>query len=258
MAVAAAVGQLPSPLAHSQMPGGPTQLGAITLPTVLVAGLVDGLNPCAFALLLVFIASALALTEQRASAGHAQSRAIVLGPGAVYISGIFITYLALGAGLLGVASFLASTHFVSRFAALASIGLGLLLVKEAVLPELGSVLAMPSGLHATARRWLGRSSLPGLFGAGVLVGLCTVPCSGVVYLAVLALLATQATQLEGFAYLVLYNLAFIAPLVLILLVASSRPLLNRLGRWQLHHRGALKLAMGSTTVLLGLAILRVV
>ncbi|MHB1131573.1 MAG: hypothetical protein ACYC4L_04215 [Chloroflexota bacterium] len=136
--------------------------------------------------------------------------------------------------------------------------LGLVLLKEALLPELGSVLAMPGGMHATARRWLGRTSVPALFGAGVLVGLCTVPCSGAIYLAVLALLAAQTTQEEGFAYLVVYNLAFIVPLVLILVAASSRQLLNRLGRWQLHHRQTMKLAMGTLTVLLGLAILRIV
>lgn len=258
MTVAAMLGQLPGPLSHSQLPGTPTQLGSITLPAVLAAGLVDGLNPCAFALLLVFIASTLALTEHGALSGRGPSRAAVLVPGTIYISGIFVTYLALGIGLLGVASLLTSTHAVSRFAALAAIVLGLLLLKEGLLPELGSVLAMPHGMHDTARRWVRRTSVPALFGAGVLVGLCTVPCSGAIYLAVLALLAGQATQAEGFAYLLVYNLAFIAPLVLILLLASRRAVLNHLGRWQLHHRHSLKVAMGSLTVLLGLVILRVV
>lgn len=258
MATTAALGQLPGPQLHAPMAGAPSQLGAITLPAVLAAGLVDGLNPCAFALLLVFIASALALTEQSAFVGRGHSRAAVLIPGAVYISGIFVTYLALGLGLLGLATLFTSTHAVSRFAALAAVGLGLLLLKEALLPELGSVLAMPRGMHDRARRWIRRTSVPALFGAGVLVGLCTVPCSGAIYLAVLALLAAQATQVEGFAYLVLYNLAFIAPLLLILLVASSRGVLNNLGRWQLHHRQSLRIAMGSLTILLGLAILRVV
>lgn len=88
------------------------------------------------------------------------------------------------------------------------------------------------------------------------MGLCTVPCSGAIYLAVLALLAAQTTRLEGFAYLVHYNLAFVAPLVVILLAAANRPLLNRLGRWQLHNRGGLKFVLGTVTVLLGLGILQ--
>jgi cytochrome c biogenesis protein CcdA len=178
--------------------------------------------------------------------------------GSVYISGIFVTYLTLGLGLLSAASFFSRTHAVSRFAALVAIGLGLLLLKEALLPELGTLLAVPAGLHEPMRKWARATTVPGLFGAGVLVGLCTVPCSGAIYLAVLALLAAQATRLEGSAYLVIYNLAFVVPLVVILVAASSRPLLNRLGHWQLHHRGGLRLALGTLTVLLGLGILLVV
>lgn len=258
LAVVAAAGWLPGP----GLQGGTAShaaLTSLTLPIVLGAGLADGFNPCAFAVLLVFIASTLALLErQAATRAAAHPRRTLLGLGGVYISGIFVTYLSLGLGLLGAASFFSRTHAVSRFAALLAIVLGLLLLKEALLPELGTLLAVPASLHGAMRRWAQATTVPALFGAGVLVGLCTVPCSGAIYLAVLALLAAQATRLEGFAYLVLYNLAFILPLVVLLAAASSRTLLNRLGRWQLHHRAGLKLALGTLTILLGLGILLVV
>lgn len=59
-----------------------------------------------------------------------------------------------------------------------------------------------------------------MFAAGVLVGLCTVPCSGAIYLAVLGLLASQATFPKGLAYLGLYNALFVLPLVALLAVAG--------------------------------------
>lgn len=59
-----------------------------------------------------------------------------------------------------------------------------------------------------------------LFGAGVLVRLCTVPCSGA-------------------GYLVLYNLVFVGPLVAILARSSRPPIYQKMARWQLHRRGAL-------------------
>ena len=258
LGVAAAAGLLPGPAQYPATDGGHTALRTVTLPVVLGAGLADGFNPCAFAVLLVFIASTLALVERQTAVYQAgRARAAMLGMGGIYISGIFVTYLSLGLGLLGAASFFTSTHVVSRLAALAAVLLGVLLLKEALLPELGTLLTVPPGLHDRMRRWAQRTSPPALFGSGVLVGLCTVPCSGAIYLAVLALLAAQATRLEGFAYLVLYNLAFVLPLVIILVAASSRSILNRLGRWQLHHRGGLKLALGSLTVFLGLGILLV-
>jgi cytochrome c-type biogenesis protein len=94
-----------------------------------------------------------------------------------------------------------------------------------------------------------------MFSAGILVDLCTVPCSGAIYLAVLGLLATQTTYAEGLGYLVLYNAIFVLPLVAMLAVASSRAVFNTLGRWQLHHRGALKLSLGAGPIGLGLLLL---
>ena len=74
-------------------------------------------------------------------------------------------------------------------------------------------------------------------------------------LAVLGLLATQATYGEGFSHLVLSNAIFVLPLVAMLAIASSRAVFNTLGRWQLHHRGALKLGLAAGAIGLGLLLL---
>ena len=226
----------------------------LTLPVVVVAALLDSINPCAFAVLLTFIAATLVLAE-RASAQGLAARWFLWRTGLVYIAGIFLTYLGLGLGLLGFASALGQTHWVGRIAALGAIGLGLLALQEVLVPEWGARLAVPTGLRTRLHGLTGRATLPAVFGAGVLVGLCTVPCSGAIYLAVLGLLATQATLAEGLGYLVLYNLLFVLPLVGLLAVAGSRPLFNRLGRWQLHHRDALKSGLGLSAMGLGLVLL---
>jgi cytochrome c-type biogenesis protein len=233
----------------------------LTLPAVIGAALIDSLNPCAFALLLVFVATMLAMLQRQPDvAGAARARRWLLARGGIYVFGIFLTYLVLGFGLLGALQFakiLSSTHLVSRTAALVALGLGLLAFQEALLPELGSRLSA----HVDMMRMRGlvtRLTVPGLFGAGVLVGLCTVPCSGSVYLAVLALLSTQATVLAGVGYLVLYNVVFVAPLVIVLALASSPPVYRRLARWQLRQRLALKLGTGIVTIAVGLLTLMVV
>ncbi len=227
---------------------------ALTLPVVVSAALVDSINPCAFAVLLTFIAATMVLAE-RASAGGFQARWFLWRMGLVYVLAVFVTYLGLGLGLLGFASALGQTHWVGRVAALGAIGLGVLALQEALVPEWGVRLGVPDGLHDRLHTLTRRATLPAVFAAGVLVGLCTVPCSGAIYLGVLALLATQTTYLEGFGYLVLYNAIFVLPLLAMLVVASSRVVFNRLGRWQLHHRAQLKLGLGVAAVLLGLALL---
>jgi cytochrome c biogenesis protein CcdA len=230
----------------------------MTLGAVLIAGLADGFNPCAFTVLLLFITSLLAAVQARGVESAVPLRGRVIGLGSIYIAAVFLTYLALGVGLLWTTTLFTQRHLPARLGALLSITLGLWMLKDYFLPGLGFPLAAPAAVGRWARASARRATVPALVGGGVLIGLCTVPCSGAVYLAVLSLLAAQASVLAGFGYLVLYNALFVLPLVGILLLASARPALNRLARWNLHHRERVRLALGSGVVLMGFVILATV
>jgi len=62
----------------------------------------------------------------------------------------------------------------------------------------------------------------------------------------------------GYSYLLLYNIVFILPLVVILIAASARPTLNRLAHWNLRHKQWVRLALGGGVVAMGLLILATV
>jgi len=230
-------------------------LPTVTLATVVIAGVADGFNPCAFTVLLLFITSLLAAAQARGAEGAAGLRARVIALGSVYIAAVFLTYLALGVGLLSTASVFTERHLPARLGAVLSIALGLWMLKDYFLPEIGLRLAAPAALGDWARAAARRMTVPSLIGGGILIGLCTVPCSGAVYLAVLSLLAAQPSALAGFGYLVLYNIMFVLPLAAILVIASARPALNRLAHWNLHHREWVRLGLGSGVVLMGFVIL---
>ncbi|MCC6611852.1 MAG: cytochrome C biogenesis protein [Anaerolineae bacterium] len=232
-------------------------LPQITLPTLIVAGLVDGINPCAFTVLLLFITT-LTATLKAGDQNVTALRARLFGTGSIYIAAIFLTYLALGIGLLSSFSFLTQQHLPARIAALIAVLLGLWMLKDYFLPEMGWRLQAPARLGSLAHRMGEKVTIPALVLGGFLIGLCTVPCSGAVYLAVLSLLALQPTALLGYFYLVLYNVVFILPLVVVLLAAASRPTLNRIAHWNLHHKEWVRLALGSGVVAMGLLILATV
>jgi len=229
-------------------------LPQITLATVLVAGVIDGINPCAFTVLLLFI-TALTTTLQVGEYNMMRLRARMLGLGSIYIGSIFLTYLALGVGVLASLDFFTRQHIPARVGALLAILFGLWMLKDYFLPELGWRLQAPARVGAIARTMAKKATLPALIVGGFLIGLCTVPCSGAVYLGVLSLLALQPTALQGYAYLMLYNVVFVLPLLVILVAASSRPMVNRLAHWNLHHKEWVRLALGSGVVVMGLAIL---
>jgi cytochrome c biogenesis protein CcdA len=178
--------------------------------------------------------------------------------GSIYIAAVFLTYLALGVGVLKSLDFFTRQHAPARFGALLAILFGLWMLKDYFLPDLGWRLQAPGKVGEIARQSARKATIPALVVGGFLIGLCTVPCSGAVYLAVLSLLALQPSALLGYGYLVLYNLVFVLPLVVILVAASARPTLNRLAHWNLHHKEWVRLVLGSGVVVMGLVILATV
>ncbi len=253
-------------LATAQRPAEHQGLTDLSLATIITAGLLDGLNPCAFGVLILFATFALGLAARQSLAPGGAARIAdlgaasrtVLGLGGVFVLGVFLAYVLIGLGLLTAltaATSVASSHLPSRVAALIAIGLGLWMIRDVLLPDAGWQLAAPGVLHGRIRGWARTSSPLALFGGGILIGLCTVPCSGAVYLGVVALLSTGGTFASGLAGLLLYNVATITPLVLLLVLASRPGLIRRLNRWHLEHAVATKLGLALFVLALGFAIL---
>ena len=221
----------------------------LSVPAILGAGFIDGFNPCAFGVLILFATFALGLAARESLAGEggpgagaarvgAASRH-VLGLGAFFVAGVLITYFLLGLGLLTVLASLTDfggNHLPSRIAALIAVGLGLWMIRDLLLPDARWKLEAPHSLHGRMRDWARVTSPVALFGGGVLIGLCTVPCSGAVYLGVVALLSTSGTVGGRPGGLALYNLAYITPLVVLLVLASRPGLIRVLNRWHLEQR----------------------
>jgi len=240
---------------HAPSAAAASLLPAATLGAVIIAALVDGFNPCAFTVLLLFITALLASTREQNPESAVSLRGRVVGLGSIYIASVFLTYLALGVGLFSTAAIFTQRHLPARLGAVMAIALGLWMLKDYFVPELGFRLQAPAAVSRWARASAQKATVPALIIGGILIGLCTLPCSGAVYLAVLSLLAMQSTTLAGFGYLVLYNALFVLPLVVILLLASARPALNRLAHWNLHHRERVLLGIGSGVVVTGFLIL---
>lgn len=227
-------------------PAVPVETERSLLPLVLATGLVDGLNPCAFAVLLFFIA--FLFTIQR-TAGT------VWAMGLIYVAAIYLAYFLIGLGLMQAVIFAGSHHLMARIGAWLVIGLGMINLKDVFFPHLPIHLRIPTIAHGTIRDWLKRATFPAAGIGGFLVGLCTFPCSGGIYVAIVGLLATQATYLQGVGYLGLYNLAFILPLLAILVGVGNRRVMHHIRLAERSSRRWLRLASGLAMVAVGIVIL---
>ncbi len=260
VAVASAAAVLATAPHHEVGASGTT----LSVPAILAAGVLDGFNPCAFGVLILFATFALSFAARESLAAGAgagdvrRASKTVLGLGSVFVVGVSLTYFALGLGMLtflSAATDFGANHLPTRVAALVAVALGLWMLRDVLLPEAGFQLAAPAALHGRMRDWVRKTSPVALFTCGVLIGLCTVPCSGAVYLAVVALLTASGTYAAGLGGLVLYNLAYITPLVALLVLASRPRFIRVLNRWHLAHAAGTKLLLATVVLALGFAIL---
>ncbi len=223
------------------MEGSPLLLSA-----VLSAGFLDGVNPCAFAVLLFLLAFLFTIRKLRAD---------ILKIGAIYLAAIYGTYFLIGLGILKALTLTNQPHLVARIGAYLVIFLGLINLKTYLLPALPLRLTIPHFGWERIKEWIYKATLPSTVVAGFLVGICTLPCSGGIYVATLGLLASKATYMKGLAYLALYNAAFILPLAIILVATTNRLAAKRLAQWEREHTGLMRLGSGLAMVGLGLVIL---
>lgn len=220
--------------------------GTWLLPLVAIAALIDSINPCALSILLLTIVFLF---------GIGQGRAGILKLGAVYIAGIFLAYLAIGFGIIHALHLFNTPHFMAKVGATIMIVWGALELITVYVPSFPIQLRIPQAAHGAMARLMNRASMPAVFALGALVGLCEFPCTGGPYLMVLGLLHDSATYLKGAGYLILYNLIFILPLVIVLAIASEHSLLEKVNTWRKSNTRAMRLWGGAAMIAFGVILL---
>ena len=227
-------------------PASPVEDERALLPLVLATGFLDGLNPCAFAVLLFFVAFLFTIHR---TAGT------VWVMGLIYVGAIYLAYFLIGLGLMQAVLFANDHHLMAKVGSWLVIGLGLINLKDTFFPQLPVHLRIPTIAHGTIQDWLKRATLPAAGVGGFLVGLCTFPCSGGIYVAIVGLLAARTTYLQGVGYLGLYNLAFVGPLLIILAGVGNRRVMHRIRLVELSSRRWVRLGTGLGMVAVGAVIL---
>ena len=228
---------------------------------VAIAGLIDGVNPCAFTT-IVFFLSMLAYLKK--------TRRELLVVGAGFTVGMFAAYFLLGLGLLGaVRAFSVSRGLSSGLAC----GVAVLAFALAAWSFIDAVRYIRTGdakhvtlglpkrvkdrIHKVIRSGLGtRGLVIGSLAVGFLVSLLESLCTGQVYLPTIVFV-TRAPGLRAAAvgYLLLYNAMFVLPLVGILALTYFGVRSEALGNLLRKRLALAKLAMAGLFASLGVLVI---
>ena len=198
----------------------------LTFGLVTLTALLDSINPCAISVLLLTIGFLINLGKVRS---------YILKIGLSYTFAIYLTYLAIGLGVLRALSVFGFPHVLAQIGAF-------ILALTAIINLLGLAfkkfpirLKMPDASHSILAKYIHQATLPSAIILGILVGLFEFPCTGGPYLTILSLLHDRATFLQGLGYLSYYNLIFVSPLLILLIVASQPGLLAKVNDFKKQH-----------------------
>ena len=229
---------------------------SLSLPVILLAGLVDGFNPCAFSIIIV-LAGILAV-------GGRMRRARLAG-GLSFCVASYATYMAMGFGLVSairaVSGFGFAVDVVFAVLAVSLFVLSVLSFRDALRYHKQRVpaaitLQLPDKVKSMIRSvasssWSGPAVVGTGLACGVVVTLLDSLCTGQVYVPVLALLAKEQHSVRALVLLALYNLAFIAPLVVVFILAAKGADSKRMSRWSKRNVVPSKIFLGIVFAVLG-------
>ncbi len=228
----------------------------LTLVAVITGGLLDGINPCAFATLIFLISYLTYLGKCRQE---------VLMTGAWFTVGVFVAYFAIGLGLLEILKQMADLgrlrHTVNLLLSIILAVLGGISLADYFRIRAGNAARIQLQLPLRLKQWIHRiireRSVAGVrcsgFVMGFFVACLEFPCTGQIYFPIVAMLRTGAPKTGALIYLFVYNLMFILPLILVFLLVYCGVTSQRLSRAMQQSLGKVKLL--TTFFLWGLALL---
>jgi cytochrome c biogenesis protein CcdA len=229
--------------------------------TVLLAGLVDGLNPCAFATLIFFV-------SYLAASGR-QGREVLLAGGA-FTLGVFLAYIAVGLGLYRLLDVVQSevpfaaqiSRVVYGLTALLCVGLAVFSFLDYLKARRGQIqdmsLSLPARLRDRVRHVIragqrARSYVLAMFATGLIISLLELACTGQIYLPTIIYMTSEpGLRARGAVFLLLYNLAFVVPLVAVFVLTYFGTTSLQLGLFLRRRAATVKLV--TTLVFASLAV----
>ena len=223
-------------------------IGTPALLTVIGAALVDSINPCAIAVLLILLSAFLL------GAGN-KKRALLAG--LAFTLSIYLAYFLFGLGLFSAIQVSGWADLISRLVGVLAVVIGLLNIKDYFWYRGGGfAMEIPRSWRHTLKDIIYKATSPlGAFLVGFVVVLFELPCTGGPYFFVLGLLAKSLTLVGAVPYLLLYNIFFVLPLLLILgLVFWGYATVEKAAEWKERNTRLLHLIAGVVLTVLGIIV----
>ena len=215
--------------------------------TIVGAGLLDGVNPCAFATLIFFISYLMMRSKKKSD---------ILLVGGAFAAGVFLAYFLAGLGLYKYVAqakwFFAIAKWFYLVVGIFAVIIALLSLRDAWRTRHGRLdsmtLQLPSRskniIHSLIRRTANTGFLAtSAFLVAFPVSLFEFLCTGQTYLPTIVFIYSQnALRMRATILLAIYNMMFVLPLIVVAVVAYLGATSERMVAWLNRNTTVVKMA----------------
>lgn len=243
------IAELEKELSEVADAGGAGLLGTSDTLGIMGAALADSVNPCAILVLVLLLTFTSFIQE---------SRKRLIWTAASFIFSVFVTYMLVGVGIVKAVTFLGLSEALRNIVGVIAIVVGLLNLKDWFAYRAGGfAIEIPRAWRPFLYKMLRKATNPAsAFVMGVFATLVEFPCTGGPYFFALGILAKWGMGPSFFAYLALYNIIFVSPLIVIsVLIYLGKLTLETATDWQAQYSRRLHLAAGLLMLAAGIAVL---
>ncbi|WP_458401568.1 hypothetical protein [Candidatus Avelusimicrobium sp.] len=231
-----------------------TAFSKITFWAIIGAGLVDGVNPCAFAVIVFFI-SFLSV--------YKYTRREILVVGSAYCAAVFVAYVLIGLGLFQFLYAMRGFYWVIKgfyvVSALLCLGFFVLSLYDFIIYQKTKksekmLLQLSQNQKVRIHKIMGfflRNKQESLWrlllaalAVGFVVSLLEAVCTGQVYVpTVVLIMQDPAFRMKAIIFLLLYNLMFVVPLIAVFVLALAGCESKKFNDWLKKHLGLTKILL---------------
>lgn len=218
----------------------------LTLAAIITGSLVDAINPCEFAVLIILLSTIMVSGSPKKA----------LLTGLAFSASIFISYFLMGIGLYEALSLGAISAWFMQILGWIAILLGLFNLKDYFWYGKGFLMEVPLRWRPRMKQLIHSVTSPvGAFFIGFIISLFLLPCTSGPYIVILGLLAKNSLDTKAILYLLLYNVIFVSPMVLITLAIYRGFDPEKAEELRLKRLQTLHLITGLVMLIMGIALL---
>ena len=214
-----------------------------TLTTIILTGLVDSINPCAIGVLILLVSTLIANKKDKWQ---------MMRTGCLYVFVVFLTYFMFGLGLTAFISAIPIwvAEYISIAVGLLVVIAGLLEIKDYFWYGEGVSLHIPPKYAKMIQVKMKTLSTGSIIFLGAFVAAVELPCTGGPYLAI-TLLLSQNFNFTAFVMLIIYNIIFVLPLIVILILVFFGLKVQDVQKWKQSNKSYMRFFTGLLLIGLG-------